>query len=879
MALSPALLVNSSTLFYPQLYGGIVAGPFYFAWVEASETTFNSSHHRMDEYIFSARRGIAEGEKPLLELEIQNPHVGILSPDRKYWAWFSWFDGSSIVPIFFGRVVGTPVQIFEEVMTIQLIADPVDYKKRVQIVAETLKYPPFYDQVFIEVGKRDDPDTILEAHAKVWDVNPVTHVVTANDIVVGTSNEDFTADDHFYDGMEMTVGQPPATAILVDASVSWTQTARGTVDLGNRSYSSLSGDGMIAEWPKPLQQLGSGWSVFYADAYDTTGAESATVATYNWNWQSGNKEHSDGDTLSTNISYSMPMGCAIAARGNLTFDARNGYLDPFHKDSEGDYSPINHPPWHNETTGYVLNWHVETSLVLEYSAERPRTERVIFLVRADTQPVLVDPELSEESEVISISGADVGVPIIDLLNWTTISGTAISVGQIIFPDDPEIPGGQTVQICTIAGTAGTTSPAFSDVPGVTTVDGTVTWSSLGVASPTENAVDWTPVSNVNVGQVILPKRPFYTTYEALIAPGLHRFPPTGVAVSEGTYVQMGVGDFSVVTLSGMIGGSTDSAVLETTGMPSGNVYFIAVQGGVTGPEHVIPDFSETLHAQTTDGTVIWQCIGSGEIPVGGVPGQTLSPTYFATDRGKKSIEYLGALVRAKLLYRSRCVEISFDCDYLRGVDISTRKTVTLHDPRIAGGIALGKVKGAELYVSDTGLAGCRVTIACCVGYGDAVDESEGDPTYAADGYVDDGYQEYENVVTVLPTLTDLNYAPPVYTVADDGITFPPTREMVLVVDAVHGDQTGVAEEALASMKAAANVQPKPGISDPLESDYQRQREQALLAANSLPKLLKEHPIWQEFQIKPLNMTFSRVYNVKFSDLQIPQGIDLESSTT
>src|SRR5580765_7029729 len=170
-----------------------IAGPFYWAWVDPSETSFNGSHLRMDEYIFSAKRTIAEGEKPLLEIEIQNPHVGILSTGRKYWAWFSWFNCSSIVPLFFGRVVGTPVQIFEEVIMLQLVADPIDYKQRIQRVAETLKYRPFYDQVFIDVGQRDDPNTILEAHAMVWDVNPVTHAVTANDIINGADgNVDFT---------------------------------------------------------------------------------------------------------------------------------------------------------------------------------------------------------------------------------------------------------------------------------------------------------------------------------------------------------------------------------------------------------------------------------------------------------------------------------------------------------------------------------------------------------------------------------------------------------------------------------------------------------------------------------------------------------------
>ena len=298
-----------------------IAGPFYYAWVDPDETTFNSSHYRMDEYVFSAKRTIAEGEKPLLEIEIQNPHVGILSSGRKYWAWFSWFDGSEIVPLFFGRVVGSPAQIFEEVIQVQLVAWPIDYKQRVQLVAETLKYQPFYDQVFIDVGKRDDPDTILEAHGKVWDVDPVTQAVTANDIIVGADgNEDFTGDDHFYDSMKMTIGQPPATAILMDASVSWTQAARGIVPIGNYSFSTLSG-AIISEWPKPLAQLGSGWSVYNSDAYDTAGVSSATTFSTSSSWVNTEKTHAIGDQMSSNMSADHPGGTCGRRDG---YDGRNG---------------------------------------------------------------------------------------------------------------------------------------------------------------------------------------------------------------------------------------------------------------------------------------------------------------------------------------------------------------------------------------------------------------------------------------------------------------------------------------------------------------------------------------------------------------------------
>ena len=47
----------------------------------------------------------------------------------------------------------------------------------------------------------------------------------------------------------------------------------------------------------------------------------------------------------------------------------------------------------------------------------------------------------------------------------------------------------------------------------------------------------------------------------------------------------------------------------------------------------------------------------GELPIGDVRRRS----YFPTERGLRSLEYLIALARAHLLMRSRAVEIEFDC--------------------------------------------------------------------------------------------------------------------------------------------------------------------------------------------------------------------------
>jgi hypothetical protein len=285
-----------------------------------------------------------------------------------------------------------------------------------------------------------------------------------------------------------------------------------------------------------------------------------------------------------------------------------------------------------------------------------------------------------------------------------------------------------------------------------------------------------------------------------------------------------------------------------------------------------------------DGGVTWQSIGTGDIPIGGVPGDVKSPSYFRQDRGLRGLEYLALLVRAKLLWRARCVDVTFETDWLTGYLITTRNTVTLHNPDLAGGLALGKVKTAVLSISDSGGATCQVTISCTVGKDNAVEEVQGEPEYCDDDYCDDDYQFFEGAVVLLPTGSDLSYAAPAYTVADDGLVFPLTRSQVVVVDEVRGsftDQALAIGGALKSMATAANIVPQfGGTGSPFDAVYAANQRKKLLAANSIDQAVQDHPVWIEYQFKPVNSgPFHVVLHVEFSEFTTGRGIDLESEIT
>jgi hypothetical protein len=875
--------------------------------VDKTETTFNSSHYRMDEYVFSARRILSEGEKPKLEVVIENPRVGLLALTRKQWCWFSWDNGTDVVPLFFGRILGIPNDLQSETITVTFVAWPSDYKKQLQNVAEALKVPPFYDPIFIDVSKRDDPMTIFESQSKMVCVDPVTLAVSASDVLdAEDGNVDFTEDDHFYNSVHCSPGAVPKTAIYVDMLVSWTQTARGYVDLGDKTITTYTGDGIIGEWPQPLSNIADGLTVFSSLAYDVNNITNVVTSSFSGSWTNTATEHEDGDALSSSWSWTVPqIHSENTIDATMTFRQVIGVQDPLTVDEDGDLSPTNIPPSVDETHAYVPWWVIKTSLVVEYQAARQHTERVIFTLFAGVQPTTLDPLVTEDSETLSLTGSDVGIPIVDQKNWTTISGTHVLVGTFIFPNDPLLPGNNTAQVAVVEGDAGTgVEPNFSDVPGDTTVDGTVTWASLGVATPTENAPDWTGNSHVPLGTMILPRRPIFTTWDYLTLASRLVFPPQGASVSEGTVIRSNSGaSYQVCTQSGTTNLTSEPAFSATWGtqttdgtvtwtslgshIPSGTTYFIATTGGLTNyvssSVHVVPPFNETLRSSTTDGTVVWTAVATAEIPVGGTPGNVTASDYFPRARGRQSLEHGICRARARLRYASRCVSTQFECAYSRGVELTLRKSVTLHDRRLPGGLITGKVTGTEL-VADGGSFTCAVTIGSAVGLADTISEAPGDPTYVTSGYVATGYQRYVDVVTLVPVASDVGYSPLVSVPDEDGIRFPLEKNMIVVSDDMRGAdmeaQDAAVREGLKSMAAGMQLAMRPQIGG-LLGDELRQREIALDQANGVAEQLKRNPSWQEYVFKPINGNgaFNHVYHLKVTKLALPKMIDLQEEST
>jgi hypothetical protein len=606
---------------------------FFFSWADASATTFGPAHQVEDEEVFSFRVEQTEGEFASLSVDIRNPRIGLLAPARKTWAWLSWNNGAEIIPLFFGRLVGVPSDLHQEIVTLAFTARPADYNAQKQALAETLKVGPFWDPIWIDPDQRSDPDVVIEARSQLWHIDRVTHEVAVSDVLVGEEGiEEFAESDVFYDSVVVRLNQPPLRTVTVDGQVHWMQAGNGSLDvISSGAFDTFTGDGVMQDWPKAGANIGGGWEVDSASASDVYGIGKIPDDAYETASQlDGFANRVENGRL---VPRAMPSGWLWFETLRWSFftaDLREGVFVPL--------------------------WRIATTLRLRYATERQRSERVRFTLSADVQPIVTLPG-EDEALSLSLAATDVGEPI------------------------------------------------------------------------------------------------------------------------------------------------------------------------------------------------------DGELPIGDVRRRS----YFPTERGLRSLEYLVALARAHLLMRSRAVEIEFGCRFERAISLSCRKNVRVFDRRLPGVQAVGKVIAYAFSVDGaTGALIGSVTIGCAVGYGGAISEAEGDPTYVDDDYVENDYQAHEGNVLVLGS-GDVGYSVPIDAVNDDGLDLlgglrlaDVMSNYMVVNNAMM--QAGAIGAGMAISSVAKDV------------------------ADGVKNVLKTVPTQLRFTLKPVTGgPFESEYDIDVSALKVPAMIDLEAS--
>ena len=354
----------------------------FFAWVEPTETTFGPEHVRQDERIIVIDIGHNEGGIPSCDLDIRNPRVGFLAPGRKRWAWLSVTldDSAGAEPLFFGRVDVVPDDVNRERVRIKLLARPIDFDEQKRDVAAALKVPPYWDDIWFDEDRRNDPDVVFEGRPLRWHVDRLTHLVTASHILNG---EDGTialgAGDYVYDSLSIARGQAPVRLVQGELQVHWPQAAQGRIDATQRLNqafaaagssaslpSSLTGEGLADDWPAKGDRIGGGW------------------------------EH-DITTLKQQDGIAVPVTYK-KVKVRSTTPATDGV-------AATEQQPA--------TLGIQI-WHFSADLQPRYDVVRRRSERLTFVLEADVQALEAEPgdeetfefTLSSTSIVDAIDGSD-----------------------------------------------------------------------------------------------------------------------------------------------------------------------------------------------------------------------------------------------------------------------------------------------------------------------------------------------------------------------------------------------------------------------------------------------------------------------------------------
>jgi hypothetical protein len=394
-----------------------------FAWVDKGEAFDPETHFREDESIFGFAITHNEGEFPTAVVQLQNPRVGLLGDGRKQWAWIS-RDGE---PLFFGRLLGAPQDMQDEIVQLTFVARPADFEAQREALAASLRVAPWYDEVWLSEQARLDPDAVLEGRSALWHTDRTTHAVTISDIIQGEDGTViFEEDDVLQESVSVSHGASPLRRLDVTATVQWRQSGTGTLDITGRLLNGFAaaqpdeiqnidntkavGEGMIcvaggdefaAAWPRTGARIGGGW--FLAESSATVIGDRPLLPLHIGDEDMLRLVRVELGKISTGVGYAYQWAFDM-------FKRAPGFITAVHK-----YRPHT---FAGAISGqvelyWVPIWRIAPRMVLGWEATRERTETIRFSVSANVQPLLTDPD-DEETATLTMGPANVDAYIEDV---------------------------------------------------------------------------------------------------------------------------------------------------------------------------------------------------------------------------------------------------------------------------------------------------------------------------------------------------------------------------------------------------------------------------------------------------------------------------------
>ncbi|MCE3230908.1 MAG: hypothetical protein K0R52_836 [Alphaproteobacteria bacterium] len=228
----------------------------YFAWHPAEESFDPQTHRRCDLEILALTIDHREGEVAIATVVVVEPRLPPL--DQRH-AFIS-YDHRLI---FSGRLVGLPVKITPDLVSLEFTAEPLDAAAQLQGLACDLKQAPFWDVAFVDPAAHNNPAEWLEARSALFAWDRLTGQVSVSDLFQGRCVLDVT-DVFFADSLKVSLAETPLSHISVTLTAEWVQEASGEVSLGRKIAAAFPG-GMIntltphaleATWFKEGQKLG-----------------------------------------------------------------------------------------------------------------------------------------------------------------------------------------------------------------------------------------------------------------------------------------------------------------------------------------------------------------------------------------------------------------------------------------------------------------------------------------------------------------------------------------------------------------------------------------------------------------------------------------------
>lgn len=869
-------------------------GPFYFAWCDADDTTFGAGFYRYDEPIFSFSLVAEEGQAATLEIEVENPWIDAptfkyIAPGNQFWAWFAWYNEAedAVEPLFFGRLVGVPDNIQGYTVRLQFVALSDEWVTQRQILADSLKVLPKFDPVFIDPSARNDLDAVLEGYSALPHIDPITHAWSTSDILTGEDGTLVIDASDTLTGVRSRLTGNPLAAVRVNADVGWSQIdSGGSVFIGAWHVRTYAGGSFISAWPKTGTSLGGGWSAQASAAIDAQNIDNATTMSITGGFTDQSPRHNDGDAISGQTTVSFSSSPASGPGYTVSESGHAAIIGDDYADPSSSYSV---------SKARAALYEIPCWLYAQYEANRQRKEVVSFTLSADLQPIRSATGGRRDVENLSLSSVDLSAPLWEPKSRALLDSVAVQLGQLIAPSVPAtVAGSLDYQICVDAGTCAATEPDYSDDIGVETLDGTASFVSVGPNLP--DMVEWTPETYIALGAVCAPTPPIWVWRSAL-APYAGYGQSSGGVASEGMVIRddRTLSYHQCITSGSMslfwpgflpIAGAVTvdgTAVWIGLGMyVPGGAFQICTTAGITNAT-ARPPFRATAGETVTDGGVVWTSLGAGgpslSIPAGGVPGRVVARSWFPTDRGLRGVEHLIMRAAARLRSSARAVETEVVCPFKIASLLSLRKNATIVSPMHPAGGITGKIISYTLSgEGDSGEFTASIKLGSSIGNGGTETLTAGTGVYADPGYMDAGYQQMAGASVSIDDA--VSYTPPVDQPNDDGLTFPLTRDQVVLRADVNGN---LALQEAAVVASFPTRLMDGTLSQPVNGQNDAEEALASQLAGSRSALLSldaalnafNTSIYVAIDLKPVTgQSFAKTYSLDVSDLKIPKMVDL-----